>query len=33
VQNVDVNYLRDEIPKATEQLLEGVATSRASFER
>jgi PAS domain S-box-containing protein len=25
VQNVDVNYLRDEIPKATEQLLEGVA--------
>jgi signal transduction histidine kinase len=24
-QNVDVNYLRDEIPKATEQLLEGVA--------
>ncbi|MGA2156434.1 MAG: PAS domain S-box protein [Bryobacteraceae bacterium] len=25
VPNVDVNYLRDEIPKATEQLLEGVA--------
>jgi PAS domain S-box-containing protein len=25
VQNVDLNYLRDEIPKATEQLLEGVA--------
>jgi signal transduction histidine kinase len=25
VQNLDLNYLRDEIPKATEQLLEGVA--------
>ena len=25
VKNVDVNYLRDEIPRATEQLLEGVA--------